>query len=318
MVIPAARAGTTTTVPNPLTQTSPLATPKAISTKEQVLDVFLHFPKVANWLERYPPSPTTDATYKDGTWTVNVWSGRAGEIATGTVDDGTTAVAEAWTGPQVAWRMARGSPGAFGGTKINSYTVWLSLSGLFLLGLFDWRRPLSVRNADLLVLLSFSVSLWFFNHGHVFAAMSLAYPPLAWILVRCIWIARADKPTRGIGVWPVWVLAAATVFLAGFRIGLNTRSSNVIDVGYSGIIGADRIVHGQSPYGHFPVEDAAAEVRAGRLERRGARPHPDERALRDGEPARRYLRTGVVPGLHPRLRWSSAGATSGTACRRFT
>ena len=33
------------------------------------------------------------------------------------------------------------------------------------------------------------------------------------------------------------------------------RASNVIDVGYSGIIGADRIVHGQSPYGHFPVED---------------------------------------------------------------
>jgi hypothetical protein len=68
----------------------------------------------------------------------------------------------------------------------------------------------------------------------------------------------------------VWVLAAATVFLAGFRIGLNIRASNVIDVGYSGVIGADRIVHGQSPYGHFPVEDnrpkcgpadAAGEVR---------------------------------------------------------
>jgi hypothetical protein len=29
----------------------------------------------------------------------------------------------------------------------------------------------------------------------------------------------------------------------------------VIDVGYSGVIGAERISHGQSPYGHFPVED---------------------------------------------------------------
>ena len=53
----------------------------------------------------------------------------------------------------------------------------------------------------------------------------------------------------------MWVLAAATVFVAGFRVGLNVRDSNVIDVGYSGVIGADRIVHGQSPYGHFPVED---------------------------------------------------------------
>ena len=105
------------------------------------------------------------------------------------------------------------------------------------------------------MLLSFSVSLWFFNHGHVFAAMSLAYPPLAWLLLRCVWIARRDTPSRGMPVWPVWLLAAATVFVAGFRIGLNVRASNVIDVGYSGIIGADRIVHGQSPYGHFPVED---------------------------------------------------------------
>jgi hypothetical protein len=51
------------------------------------------------------------------------------------------------------------------------------------------------------------------------------------------------------------VLAAATVFLGGFKIGLNVRDSNVIDVGYAGPIGAQRIVHGQSPYGHFPIED---------------------------------------------------------------
>ena len=151
--------------------------------------------------------------------------------------------------------MARGYKGAFGGAKINSTWVWLSFCALFLLGLVDWRRPFSVRNADLLVLLSFSVSLWFFNHGDVFTAMSLAYPPLGWLLVRCLWIARSDRPARGAPVWPVWVLAAATVFVAGFRVGLNVRASNVIDVGYSGVIGADRIAHGQSPYGHFPVED---------------------------------------------------------------
>ena len=71
-------------------------------------------------------------------------------------------------------------------------------------------------------------------------------------------------------MWPVWVLVAATVFLGGFRIGLNVRASNVIDVGYAGVIGADRIWHGESPYDHFPVEedrrkcgpaDAAGEVR---------------------------------------------------------
>ena len=241
--------------------TTPLApgvlagTSKALSTKQQAISVFLDYPKVAHWLKRYPPNPTTDATFKDGQWTVHVWSGAAGEIATGIVDDATVGVVEAWTGPQVAWRMARGSPGAFGGRKLNSYGVWLSLSALFLVGLVDWRRLRSIRNLDLVALLSFSVSLWFFNRGHIFAAMSLVYPPLLWILLRCLWIARGDRPARGASVWPVWLLAAATVFVAGFRIGLNVRSSNVIDVGYSGVIGADRIMHGQSPYGHFPVED---------------------------------------------------------------
>jgi hypothetical protein len=254
-LVPAARATTTTTVPSPLTTTSPVAQPKPQSTKQQAIRVFLADAPVRRWLERYPPHPQTDATYAAGAWTVDVWSGKAGEIATGKVDDATLAVTEAWVGPQVAWTMARGIPGAFGGRKINSLGIWLPLCALFLLGLVDWRRPLSVRTVDLLVLLSFSVSLWFFNHGHVFAAMSAAYPPLAWLLVRCVWIARADRPPRGAAVWPVWLLAAATVFVAGFRIGLNVRASNVIDVGYSGVIGADRIVHGQSPYGHFPVED---------------------------------------------------------------
>jgi hypothetical protein len=235
-----------------------------------VIDRFLAYPKVHGWLQRYPPHPQTDATYAQGLWTVNVWSGAAGEIATGKVDDATGGVTEAWTGPQVAWRMARGYSGAFGGAKINSAPVWLAFCAVFLLGLVDWRRLRSVRNVDLLVLVSLSVSLWFFNRGHVFAAMACAYPPMVWLLLRCVWIARRDTRPSGAPVWPVWLLAAATVFLAGFRVGLNIRASNVIDVGYSGVIGADRIVHGQSPYGHFPQEgnlkacgpaDSSGEVR---------------------------------------------------------
>jgi hypothetical protein len=255
-LVPVAHAGTTTSVPNPVTTTTPLAQTQPRTTKKQAIALFLANDKVADWLKRYPPKPVTDATFKQGIWTVNVWSGKAGEIATGTVDDGTGAVIDAWTGPQVAWKMGRGYKGAFGGEKINSYPVWLGLCAIFLLGLIDWRRLLSVRNADLIALLSFSVSLWFFNRGDIFTAMPLVYPPLLWLLLRCVWIARTDRPSRGAAVWPVWVLGAATVFLAGFKVGLNWRASNVIDVGYSGVIGADRIMHGQSPYGHFPVEDS--------------------------------------------------------------
>jgi hypothetical protein len=62
----------------------------------------------------------------------------------------------------------------------------------------------------------------------------------------------------------------AAAFLGGFRIVLNLQTSNVIDVGYSGVIGAERIWRGQSPYGNFPIEgdrpscglaDASGEIR---------------------------------------------------------
>ena len=64
--------------------------------------------------------------------------------------------------------MARGSPGAFGGKTLNSVPVWLALCAAFFIGLADLRRPLSVRNLDLLALLSFSISLRFFNGGDIF------------------------------------------------------------------------------------------------------------------------------------------------------
>ena len=242
--------------PHPKPLKSPLP-PEPRLTSAQVTRIFLESHKVASWLEHYPPRiRQTEATYKKPSWTVKVWAGAAGEVATGRVDDTSGAVTEAWTGPQVAWKMARGYPGAFGGKKINSAPIWLGFCLLFLVGLADLRRPFSVRNLDLLVLLSFSVSLWYFNRGDIFTSVPLAYPPMLYLLGRMVWSAwRGRLGTAAVPVWPVWLLAAATVFLAGFRIGLNARTSNVIDVGYSGVVGAERIVHGQSPYGHFPVED---------------------------------------------------------------
>ena len=44
-------------------------------------------------------------------------------------------------------------------------------------------------------------------------------------------------------------LAVGMMFLVGFRVGLNVANSNVIDVGYAGVIGADKLLHGQPLYG---------------------------------------------------------------------
>ena len=212
-------------------------------------------PKVASWLRRYPPHAQTEATFDTVAriWTVKAWSGKAGEIALVSVEDLTGRVTEAWTGPQVAWKMARGRPGTFGGKTLLKPYVWLSFCLLFLIGLCDFRKPLSARNLDLLVLLSFSVSLAFFNRGEIFRSVPLVYPPLAYLLARSAW---AGFRRRGIALrptWPVWALAATAVFLAGFRIGLNVEGRyGVIDVGYAGVIGANRIVDGEAPYGHMP------------------------------------------------------------------
>jgi hypothetical protein len=231
-------------------------------TKKRATAALLTFPKVKRWLERYPKrslvtDATFDAKYPGAEWTVKVWSGRAGQVALGRVGDTTGLVTEAWTGPQVAWKMARGYEGAFGGKKINNPWVWLTFCGAFLLGLADWRRLRSVRNLDLLAMLSFTASLWYFNEGDIFTSVPLVYPPLVYLLARVVWIGVRGRATPAARpVWPVWLLAAVTVFAAGFRVGLNVRASNVIDVGYSGVIGAHRIANGQAPYGHMPVQDS--------------------------------------------------------------
>ena len=226
------------------------------------------------WLTRYPASGRTDEEDFDSstqTWTVKIWWGKAGEIVEAQVDDASGAVTSAYTGPQVAWGMARGVKGAFGGDEINTPWVWGAFCLTFLVGLLDFRRPLSIRNLDLVMLLSPTASLWFFNHGDVFTAVPLFYPLLVWVVLRGVWIGVTGRGSRSRVLWPTWVLLAATVFLAGFRVGLNIEASNVIDVGYSGIIGAERIVHeAEAPWGNFPIEaprppcgpaDSSGEIR---------------------------------------------------------
>jgi hypothetical protein len=265
--------------------------------------IFLAHPKVREWLDRYPKQGRTveaDFDEEEAAWRVKVWWGEAGQIADGKVDDRSGLVTESWTGPQVAWKMARGGPGAFGGRDINKPLIWLVFCVLFLVGLGDLRRPLSLRNLDLLALLSFSASLWFFNRGDVFTSVPLAYPPLLYVIARMAWIGTTARLTPARPVWPVWLLVAGAVFLAGFRIGLNVETSNVIDVGYAGVIGAHRIVHGEAPYGHMPVQgnrracgpaDAEGEIRE-RVQTNGRCESSNERGDTYGPVA--YL--AYVPG----------------------
>ena len=176
-----------------------------------------------------------------GRWQVS-WYAGGKEIGQVLVDERTSRAIEVWTGPQAAWQMARGLPGAFG-RKVNSPAVWIPLMVLFFVPFFDWRRPLRMLHLDLLVLLAFSLSHVFFNRGEISTSVPLVYPVLVYLLARMLSIAyrRESRPPRPLRLLvPVSWLALALIFLVGFRVGLNLTNSNVIDVGYSGVIGADR------------------------------------------------------------------------------
>jgi hypothetical protein len=277
---------------------------------DQVLAIANALPKMRAVRAKYPGSYGGAYLKLPLNWQVSYFSrGGKKEIGQVIISDSSGRVLEQWTGFQVAWTMARGYPGAFG-RHVNSLYVWLPLCVLFILPFFNWRRPFSLLHLDLLVLLSFSVSLAFFNHGRIYASVPLAYPPLVYLLARMLWLVRPGRrrgppPSRAIDDRPALLaaggqqalgrppaagapaargpmpepsaclrippeerrpavlhllvparwLALGVVFLIGFRIALNVTDSNVIDVGYAGVIGAQRIVDGKPLYGSYPTSN---------------------------------------------------------------
>ncbi len=190
-----------------------------------------------------------------GRWQVSFFS--AGEeIVQVHVDDRSGRIVEQWSDDQVAWRMARGYAGAFG-HKLNAPYVWLPLCLLFLLPFLDFRRPLRLLHLDLLVLLAFGVSHVFFNRGEIETSVPLVYPVLVYLLVRMLWAGWRPRERVGrlVPHVPLSWLAVLLVFLVALRVGLNVVDSNVIDVGYAGVIGADRIVDGDELYGQGFSDD---------------------------------------------------------------
>ncbi len=188
----------------------------------------------------------------DGNWEVGYFADDK-EVALVIVDPATGLVRESWTGYQVAWKMARGYSGAFG-HKLNAPYVFLPLCAIFLLGLLDWRRLRRFANLDLLVLLGFGVSNFFFNRAEIGVSVPLQYIPLTYLFGRALWIGMRGG---GEGIrprWPAAWLLIAALFLMGFRVGLNMADSGAIDVGYAGVVGADRIAHGEPIYDNFPED----------------------------------------------------------------
>jgi hypothetical protein len=261
----AATARTTSTAADPnapvlvSTPTSPPAGYRLTATR--VERIAARVAKVRAVVRRHRGAYPAEYTKGPGRWQVSWFTPKGKEIAQVYVDDATARVTEAWTGFQVAWTMARGYPGAFG-RRVNAWYVWLPMCLLFIAPFVPWRRRPSLLHLDLLVLLGFSVSLAFFNHALIGMSVPLAYPCLLYLLVRMLMLARGrGVPRERVRLLvPVSWLAVAIVFLVGFRVGLNVTNSNVIDVGYAGVIGADKLLHGKPLYGGWPHDNANGDT----------------------------------------------------------
>ncbi|HWH09881.1 MAG TPA: hypothetical protein VG165_02040 [Solirubrobacteraceae bacterium] len=236
--------------------------PYHVRTPNQVIVIAARIPSVAAAIRSnrgaYP------VAYEKGPdqWQVSYFTPAGKEAAQVLIDDATGRVREAWTSFWVAWTMARGYPGAFG-RRVSALYVWIPLCLLFVAAFFDRRRPWRLLHLDLLVLVSFSVSLAYFDHADIYQSVPLSYPPMLYLLGRMLWIGlhrRARSPGPLKLAVPVPWLTVGLVFLIGFRIALNVTDSNVIDVGYAGVIGAQKIVDGQALYGTWPTDNPRGDT----------------------------------------------------------
>jgi hypothetical protein len=185
-------------------------------------------------------------------WQVSYYAGSAPtpvEVAQVRIDDDTGRVLEALHDRQLSAPLARGYSGAVA-QKVNAPYVWIPLCLLFLVPFIDPRRPFRLLHLDLLVLLGFGVSLFFFNRAEIVASVSLTYPVLGYVFLRMLVAGLWPRMRSGplVPVIPVrWLIAGGVVLLAA-RIALNVVDSHVIDVGLASVIGADHITHGQELY----------------------------------------------------------------------
>jgi hypothetical protein len=214
--------------------------------------------KVVEERREHPAMIPSASKNDDGDWEVGYFA-EGERVAVAIVDPAGGEVTESWTGYQVGWKMARGYSGAFG-HRLNAPYVIVPLFLLFAVGLLDWRRPWRVASLDIVVLLGFGVSHFFFNRADIGVSVPLQYPVLIYLLGRALWVGVRG---RGDGIRPVWPTAwliVAALFLIGIRVGLNLADAGTIDVGYAGVVGADRIEHGEQLYGNFPDDISAGDT----------------------------------------------------------
>ena len=207
-------------------------------------------------LRRHPERRSLRVHQGPGRWQVSWFSTghRASELAQVYVDDASGKVTEAWTGFQVAWTMARGYPGAFG-RRVNAL-VRVASAVRAVPGAVPAVAPPAVaaapRPAGAAGVLGLAGVLQPRARSGSRCRSRIRSCCTCWCGC-CCWRSGADaRASRCACSCRRRGWRSRSIFLVGFRVGLNVTDSNVIDVGYAGVIGADKLVHGQQLYGGWP------------------------------------------------------------------
>ena len=182
-------------------------------------------------------------------WQVDIFDPEGTDVAQVVIDDGSGEVVEEWTGSQVETKLARGYEDAVSG-DLNEWWFWLPLCILFLAPFVDPRRPLRLVHLDLLALLAFSVSLFFFNKGDIDLSVPLVYPVLGYVFIRMLIAGFRPSENRDRLLpllSPAWLVAGIAALVA-LHAGWVIADGKVIDVGLAGVVGADRTVDGEEIY----------------------------------------------------------------------
>jgi hypothetical protein len=226
-----------------------------VMTARQAEKLALSDPKMQRVLKKYKGSYHRIFLKGKYLWQLSIYKkGKPlTEVGQLVIDDASQKIRESWDAPYVQWTMARGIDGAFGRSITNPW-LWGGLLVLFLVPFVGF-RPLRGPPVPLLLLAGFTAPLAFFNNARLDWAVPLSFGLLLSLFVWGLWRSllrprRESVPTRILV--PTGVLLVLGAGLLVFRIVLNVTDGNVIDVGYAGVVGADKIGHGLSAYGAFP------------------------------------------------------------------
>ena len=151
-----------------------------------------------------------------------------------------------FTGPLILGLYARGHYGGI----FDSPWVLGPFTAMFLLPILLLRRRTWIDRLDLAVVLTFGVSYALFDTAHLEAGVWMFYPPLLYLLVRMLMrgFRARSVPSRFDCRLPTVILGIGLLALIVARIVVTLHPAEPIDVATASVLGAYKILHGQSIY----------------------------------------------------------------------